>query len=121
MNYLIDETTMPERLRAQGTRAWIGDTVLGEDELEKDGLHVICAFMERDIWGEITILFALPAGKLVSASLIRQCRRCALNWLSEWTTTGEKWSRSLLNGTKGSWSLHPTEMVSCPSAVTVGQ
>jgi len=48
--------------------------------------------MERDLWCEITILFALPAGKSVSASLIQQCRRCALNWLSEWDSSFGRWN-----------------------------
>ena len=90
MQYAIHESVMPEQLRARGAKVWVGDSILRAEVLRQQGLRAVSVLMWRDVFGEVAILFAMPTDSTVTRQEIRQCRQCALDWISQWQEESER-------------------------------
>ena len=84
MNYWVDGRILPRSLRSLGIRVRIGDSVMKEQALQEQGMTLLSAFMLRDVYREVVILFTMPLSARATPKLATLCMRCALDWFSTW-------------------------------------
>jgi hypothetical protein len=90
MQYAIHDSVMPQALRSRGAKVWVGDSILHAEVLRQQGLRAVSILMWRDVFGEVSIIFAMPEDVTATREEISQCRQCALEWISEWEAESHK-------------------------------
>jgi hypothetical protein len=93
MQYEIHDSVLPRSLRTRGARVWVADSVVDSATLKAEGLHVVSILMWKDVYGEISIVFAVPTHVTVSLRQIAEFRQCALIWVSQWEKASGKPAR----------------------------
>jgi len=101
MQYAIHESNMPRSLRTRQAKVWVGDSVVDPATLEAQGLRAVFVLMLKDVYGEVSIVFAVPNKVNVTPRHLAECRQCALGWLLQWDMASDRSSRGKLTRATG--------------------
>lgn len=85
MNRFLGSEIIPLDLSQYEIRVWYGDSEPQDDPLTQNGLRLVFRLRYDDQAQARVILFGMPARREVTGTMIRECTRLALHWLSTWS------------------------------------